>query len=788
VQDSEDLQVRRDQMSVFARRKLHVALFLCGISVCPQFCVAGHCEDIDLQYRFWTSFERMNSWESQGILFVTLTWKHPNFSIDHYRTYRNSSQSQLIGGGTSYIWRMYTWYFRGSNHNVQFEAAVEHMLNQSHSFGIKVTPADGSSDVYCYVTYEPPPLTAWAPQPADGSTTGERTMILRWEAGRNAISHDVYFGDNLADVNDGAAGTFCRNQDTNFLLVGLGESVLPDGLTPATTYYWRVDELDKDDARYKGDVWSFTIPGQASYEPVPVNGAKFLDPDVELSWKAGFEAVLHDIYIGTNLGQVDSANVSDSSGVYLGRLTDPNHFVERLDKGRIYYWRVDEVEADGFTSHKGDVWSFETAAPGGGLQGDYFEGTDLTNHVLSRIDPQIDFNIGTDRPAEGVGRNNFSVVWTGELEAAFTETYKFFTNSDNGVRLWIDGRSIVDNWTEHEMVEDEGTIDLVAGKRYFLEMWWYEMRGEAVAQLSWESPRTPRQIVPQGAFSPPVHARSPSPADGAGRGQAAHVLSWIGGNEAVEHDVYFGTDLRKLTDADGSDSTGAYRGRQAETSYVVGELDRQTYYWRIDEVEADGITIHKGDIWTFTVADVAAEQVEYQVSSGDDDGYAVDGELDNLTADFLRVGSSSYTEPPYYRSAMVFRGVNIPQDADIVSAYLTIRSYDSHLTDTACGKIQAVATDDAAVPEGLLSIGSMPAAGASVDWVLSEPWSAGVWYDSPDIADIVQEIIHRPGWSAGNSLAILYGTWWARDGYRNFSSYEHGSGYAPKLEITYIPR
>jgi hypothetical protein len=102
------------------------------------------------------------------------------------------------------------------------------------------------------------------------------------------------------------------------------------------------------------------------------------------------------------------------------------------------------------------------------------------------------------------------------------------------------------------------------------------------------------------------------------------------------------------------------------------------------------------------------------------------------------------------------------------------------------GKIQAEAADDAGAFGAFRHIASLPRTRASVDWDLSTPWSKNTWYKSPDIAEVIQEVIDRGGWSAGNSLAILYSTR-SRGGHRHFSAYDRGSKRAPMLEITFIP-
>jgi len=92
-------------------------------------------------------------------------------------------------------------------------------------------------------------------------------VSLSWSAGAAAISHDVYFSENLADVETGdartgARGVFQGNQVSTFLIVGFPGFPYSDGLVPGTTYYWRIDEVNdlNPDSPWRGDVWSFTVP------------------------------------------------------------------------------------------------------------------------------------------------------------------------------------------------------------------------------------------------------------------------------------------------------------------------------------------------------------------------------------------------------------------------------------------------------------------------------------------------------------------------------------------------
>ncbi|GAH57888.1 unnamed protein product, partial [marine sediment metagenome] len=101
-------------------------------------------------------------------------------------------------------------------------------------------------------------------------------------------------------------------------------------------------------------------------------------------------------------------------------------------------------------------------------------------------------------------------------------------------------------------------------------------------------------------------ALSPNPAAGATDVPVYTDLSWTAGTGAQKHDVYFGTDVTAVTNAD--TSSGVYLGRQtattvANSSLVPAPLLSTNYYWRIDEVNETSGLIVDGDIWGFTTAE-----------------------------------------------------------------------------------------------------------------------------------------------------------------------------------------
>jgi mannan endo-1,4-beta-mannosidase len=70
--------------------------------------------------------------------------------------------------------------------------------------------------------------------------------------------------------------------------------------------------------------------------------------------------------------------------------------------------------------------------------------------VLVRTDPGVNFAWGTAGPGAPLPGSGYSVRWSGDLEAAFTETYTIFVYADDGVKLWFNGELVVDKWFGQE--------------------------------------------------------------------------------------------------------------------------------------------------------------------------------------------------------------------------------------------------------------------------------------------------------------------------------------------------
>ena len=497
-------------------------------------------------------------------------------------------------------------------------------------------------------------LNAYNPKPGYGEIYLDIWANLSWTAGATAASHDVYFGDNFDDVNDGTTDVFQGNQIPAFLIVGMPGFAYPDGLLPGTTYYWRVDEVEADGTtKHKGFIWNFTIPPKSAYDPVPADGEPFVDIDTSLSWTAGYGTKMHFIHFGDNFEDVNSSETGTAAGTN-------SYTPGTLEPDKMYYWRVDEF--DSISTYKGEVWSFKTAKVGGGIRGEYYKGMNFESHVLTRTDQRIDFNWGDPgSPDALVGDDNFSVRWSGELEAPFTETYTFYTNSDDGVRLWVDGQQLVDNWTDHSATEDYATIDLVAGNVYTIVMEYYDNTGGATAELRWSSASIPKQLIPQAALSPPVRVSNQNPANGATDVSMAPILKWQSGDFASSHDVYFGTDAEAVQNA--TAASPEYKGNQERDSesFAPGDLlPDSTYYWRIDEInDTHPESPWTGNVLSFTTGDfITVDDFESYNDLNTDDPESnrifnvwIDGYNDPANGSLV-----GYDNPPFAERSIVRTG------------------------------------------------------------------------------------------------------------------------------------
>ncbi|OHB83000.1 MAG: hypothetical protein A2Z38_07955 [Planctomycetes bacterium RBG_19FT_COMBO_48_8] len=440
----------------------------------------------------------------------------------------------------------------------------------------EVNDADTNSpwkgDVWSFTV---PPRKAYNPVPNEGSKyLASGTTTLSWTAGLGAKLRYVYFGDDFDTVANATGGTqqVAANYTTGPLELG-------------KTYYWRVDESDGI-VIYTGDVWSFSTRPEIPITDPNLVGWWKLDEgmgNIVLDWSGHdnhgtlangpiwmegndggalqFDGLDDYVNLGTPAELYIPDNYTYTAWFRVGRDINgdsgPQYLLCIGSRSDLVFGVEDAVGVDGDLS----LHYYDTA-PG-------FHAVGVGKTVWSSGDWHM--VAGTKDSATG-----HKIYLDGELKNSDTNT-----NNDNYATsrmISLGARA----WTGHQYFN--GTIDDV------------RIYNRTLAQDEIQ------KIMRGDLFV----AWSPSPAKGSTPGvDEALPLTWSPGDSASQHDVYFGTDLDAVADADESDTTGIYRGRQSGTSFTPLEgieWGGGPYYWRIDEYNTDG-SISEGRIWRFTVAD-----------------------------------------------------------------------------------------------------------------------------------------------------------------------------------------
>ncbi|CAA9284509.1 MAG: GH119 / CBM16 [uncultured Cytophagales bacterium] len=262
----------------------------------------------------------------------------------------------------------------------------------------------------------------------------------------------------------------------------------------------RYTEQDRTNNRYSEPLYIGFADTIRPTAPASLISSNRTDSTVVLSWNASTDDVElkgYDVY-------------RDAVKVNATPTTATTYTDRGLAAGGSYVYTVRAVDRAGNQSAASNAVTVGPAGGGGdGLKGEYYDNMDLTAFKLSRVDRTVNFNWGTGSPASTIGVDTYSVRWTGEVLPRYSQTYTFFVNTDDGVRLWVNGQLLVDKWVNQAAAEWNGTIALTAGQRYAIRMEYFENTAGALATLQWSSASQPKQVIPQSQlFS------TPAPGDG----------------------------------------------------------------------------------------------------------------------------------------------------------------------------------------------------------------------------------------------------------------------------------
>lgn len=126
-----------------------------------------------------------------------------------------------------------------------------------------------------------------------------------------------------------------------------------------------------------------------------------------------------------------------------------------------------------------------------GLSGEYFANTSLEGApALTRMDAKIDFNWKSVAPAPGIPASHFSVRWSGELVPSTTGDFRFSVRSGGsyGVRFYLDGKCLIDEWKEQGDAGMASLVHLEAGHAYPVHLEYAHRGGGSSVHLLWEAP------------------------------------------------------------------------------------------------------------------------------------------------------------------------------------------------------------------------------------------------------------------------------------------------------------
>jgi len=474
------------------------------------------------------------------------------------------------------------------------------------------------------------PLTAYNPSPSNGAKYLDTDINLSWSPGSRAETHDVYLGTSFDDVSNAS-----RVNPLGILVEQYHDanSYEPAALALGIDYFWRIDEVE-DPEIWKGEVWQFaTMPLIPITNPNLVGWWKLDEGQGirALDWSGqGNHGTLINNPLWAAAGQIDGAlqfdGVNDSVSLPIGSV------IEQLSDSTFAVWvnsaNIGAAMPRIFDFGNGtDAYMF--LSPGRGGEGGN----------------SLQFNITTQSGAEAQLIAPFTLA-TGWHHLAIV-----IDSVSRNIRLYLDGDVVVSEMTQIFPRDLGNTTDNWLGRSQAGDYAWligflddFHIYNQALTSIE----------IARIITGDPTLASKPRPANRA-TVDIEHVtpINWLPGENAAQHDVYFGTDANAVENADISDTTGIYRSQQDPNSYTPLEelIPNRTYYWRIDEVNTDA-TISKGILWSFTISD-------YLIV----DDFEQYGDVDNIIFDVwadYAVNNTGMTvghfEPPFAEQSIVHGG------------------------------------------------------------------------------------------------------------------------------------
>ncbi|MBD1842758.1 DUF4347 domain-containing protein [Cyanobacteria bacterium FACHB-63] len=302
-----------------------------------------------------------------------------------------------------------------------------------------------------------------------------------------------------------------------------------------------------------------------------------------------------------------------------------------------------------------------TPGTGNGLRGEYFDNIDFTAFRFARTDASINFNWAQSSPDPNIAPDTFSVRWAGQVQPLHSDTYTFFTTTDDGVRLSVNGQLIIDSFANQSATERGGTIALQAGQRYDIVMEYFENGYDASAQLGWFSANQARQIIPQSQLYSNVFSTNPgtlvigtnSVTVNEDTGTATVRIDRVGGSDGVATAKYSTIEGSARSGTDFTATSGELIFAAGETSKTVvipilnDRIEEGTESFGFGMTEAAGATLGINRTAQITIIDNDAP-TSYSLSAAE---FNVNEGAGTATITVQRNGDTSTTGSISYATA-----------------------------------------------------------------------------------------------------------------------------------------
>jgi hypothetical protein len=129
-----------------------------------------------------------------------------------------------------------------------------------------------------------------------------------------------------------------------------------------------------------------------------------------------------------------------------------------------------------------------------GFSATYYDDVTFGHAALTRVDPSLAFDWGSGAPADRMSSDHFSIRWNAVLDVDAAGKYTFYLTSDDGSRLYVDDKLVLDNWGNHIEIMKTAEVELEAGE-HPIRVDYYDNIGSAIVRLEWSSDHFAQTIV-----------------------------------------------------------------------------------------------------------------------------------------------------------------------------------------------------------------------------------------------------------------------------------------------------